>query len=297
LDRQFGVSLKEFFVSSEGVKLHVVEAGPEDGPVILLLHGFPEFWWGWNKQIGPLAEAGYRVWAPDQRGYNLSDKPGEMDAYRLDRCARDALNLIQATGCEKAIVAGHDWGGIVAWWLGIHYPERLERLAVLNAPHPFVMRRKLMSNPRQFVRSLYALYFQIPGLPEAMMRADDWKLVVDALEKSSRPGTFRQEDFDKYRQSWWMKRAFTSMLNWYRANLRWPPEFPANVRVEVPTLILWGEKDFALGPELVEPSLDLCSDGRLILFDTATHWLQHEEPERVNSALLDFAGSQPVYAP
>jgi epoxide hydrolase 4 len=281
-------SLMSTYIRTGEYQLHSVQAGDPSGRLVILLHGFPEFWYGWRKQIDPLVNAGFRLLIPDQRGYNLSDRPQEISAYTVDALSQDVLALIEWAGAEEAAVVGHDWGGILVWHLALNYPERIRRAAILNAPHPRVIQKNLASNPRQVMRSLYAAYFQIPWLPEAMMRNDDWKMVAAALEKSSRPGAFLPEDLELYRQAWWRKGAMTAMLNWYRANARQRPPLPEDPRVKIPVQIIWGAKDFALGEEMVQPSLDLCTDGRLLLLEEATHWVQHEEAERVNEALIGF---------
>jgi epoxide hydrolase 4 len=281
------------FIETNGLRLHTVQAGPEDGPLVILLHGFPEFWYGWRGQIGPLAAAGFRVLAPDLRGYNLSEKPRELQAYRLNHVVADVLGLIQASGREKASLVGHDWGGAVAWGLAALHPGRLERLAVLNIPYPAGLAGQLFLHPDQFLRSAYVSFFQLPWLPEAMLRNEDWRMVVQGLEATSRPGTFSEDDFEHYRQAWWREGAMRAMLNWYRAFLRFPPAFPPRPVIEVPTLILWGVQDAALNPNLAKASLELCARGRLVYFADATHWLQHEEPERVNELLLEFLSSAP----
>jgi pimeloyl-ACP methyl ester carboxylesterase len=284
--------LETAYFRTNGIRIHAKVAGPEDGKCIILLHGFPEFWYGWDKYIRPLAEAGFRVLAPDQRGYNLSDKPQNLEAYRLDETTKDILGLIDALGREKASVVGHDWGGIVAWWLARHYPERIERLAILNAPHPAVMKRTLLLNPAQVLKSSYALFFQLPHLPEAILRNNDWELVVKGLHGSSRAGTFTEADIEQYRQAWWKPGAFTAMLNWYRANFRLPPEIPADGRIHVPTLIIWGARDVALSREMAGLSADLCQDHRLVIFEGASHWVQHEQAARVKALLLGFLNKQ-----
>jgi epoxide hydrolase 4 len=276
------------FIQTNGIRLHAVQAGNPEGPLVLLLHGFPEFWYGWKHQVGPLAEAGFRVLVPDQRGYNLSDKPERVSAYHVDELIQDILALIDWAGREQAALVGHDWGGILTWYLALRYPERVSRAAILNAPHPVVMEQHLSRNPRQMMRSIYALFFQIPFLPEAISRANDWKLVVETLEKTSRPGTFNRADFEEYRQAWWRKNAFTAMVNWYRASARRRPLPPANPKVQIPIQIIWGAQDFALGAEMVKPSLDLCAQGKLLFLEEATHWIQHEEVEKVNQTLLEF---------
>jgi pimeloyl-ACP methyl ester carboxylesterase len=258
-----------------------------------LLHGFPEFWYGWRHQIQPLAQAGYRVIAPDQRGYNLSDKPGGISAYRMDVLARDVTGLLDALGYERANLVGHNWGGIIAWVAAALYPGHVSKLAVLNAPFPAVGLKTLLRDPGQLRRSSYIAFFQPPLLPEAMMRANNWDLLVRTLQQSSRPGTFTPEDLDRYRQAWWRKGAIKSMLNWYRAFVRRPIRLPRGRCIQAPTLILWGTHDTALGRRLAEDSLKHCSNGKLLYFEDATHWLQDEEPQAVNQQLLSFLSQEP----
>jgi len=274
--------------SCDGVRLHLVAGGPGDGPPVVLLHGFPEFWYGWRAQLEPLAAAGLRVLAPDQRGYNLSDKPRGLAAYRLDRLADDVACLIEAAGVRRAALVGHDWGAIVAWWTALRHPDRVRRLAVLNAPHPLVFRRFVRHDPTQRRRSWYAFFFQLPWLPEWWFRRRDFSVGARSLRGSSRRGTFDDEALARYRHAWGRPGALRAMIDWYRASLRRPPGRVADPRVHVPTLIVWGTRDRFLGREMVEPSLALCDDGRLVELPEATHWLQHEEPERVNRLLLEF---------
>jgi epoxide hydrolase 4 len=277
-------------VATNGVRLHTVEAGPEGGPLVVLLHGFPELWYGWRKQIEPLAAAGFHVLVPDQRGYNLSDKPRPVSAYTLDKLALDIVGLIDESGMGKAHVVGHDWGGVVGWWLAIHHAERIERLALLNIPHPLVMRRTLLRSPRQLRKSSYIFFFQLPGLPERAFRRDGFAYAVKTLRESSRPGTFTDADIALYREAWSQPGAVRSSIHWYRAALRFQGRLSGggNSRVRVPTLLLWGTQDRYLGREMAQPSIDLCDDGRLEFFEDATHWLQHEEPEAVNLRLIEF---------
>jgi pimeloyl-ACP methyl ester carboxylesterase len=275
-------------IATNGVRLHAVEAGPAGGPLLLLLHGFPEFWYGWRQQIAPLAAAGYHVLAPDQRGYNTSDKPRRVSAYNLDTLALDVVGLIDEAGAATARVAAHDWGGVVGWWLGVRHPQRLERLALLNAPHPAAMRRALLRSPVQRRKSSYIFFFQLPWLPERTFRRNRFAFAAKALQATSRPGTFDDADLDLYRRAWSQPGAVRSMLHWYRAALRAQPRWPASLRVRVPTLLLWGAKDRFLGRELAQASIDLCDDGRLEFIDEATHWIQHEEAERVNARLVEF---------
>lgn len=280
------------YVSTNGLRLHVATAGKSDGPLMLLLHGFPEHWYGWRRQIEPLAEAGFSVWAPDQRGYNLSDKPAGIEPYRLRDLAADAAGLIDAAGRERAIVVGHDWGGAVAWHLAATRPEIIERAVILNVPHPAVMLRHLRRNPRQMLRSRYMLFFQVPWLPELWLSANrGWRL-ARALRRTSRPGAFSPEELEQYRDAWSQPRAATSMINWYRAAMRYSAGEVSSARIRAPTLLIWGARDCFLGREMAQPSIELCENGRLEMINEATHWVQHEMCDRVNELILQFVGEQ-----
>jgi pimeloyl-ACP methyl ester carboxylesterase len=275
-------------ISTNGIRLHVAQAGPASGPLVLLLHGFPEFWYGWRHQLPSLAAAGYRVWAPDQRGYNLSDKPPGIAAYRLETLAADVIGLLDAAGREQACLVGHDWGGVVGWWLASHAPHRLQRMVVINAPHSAAMRQELRRHPAQWLRSAYIGWFQLPWLPELVTRLGRWRLLVRALQQSSHPGTFTPTDLERYREAWSQPQALRAMLNWYRALMRLPPRRPASRPVTVPTLLLWGANDAFLGREMARASIEQCQQGRLVMFEDATHWVHHEHPGRVNALLETF---------
>jgi len=269
------------------VRVHAVTAGPKDGPAVLLLHGFPEFWYGWRKQIEPLAAAGFRVIVPDQRGYNLSSKPHTVASYALTELVSDVIAIADQLGQQKIFLAGHDWGAAVAWSTALLHPERIAKLVIVNGPHPSVMRRFLNTRLRQMLRSWYILFFQIPWLPEALFSAFDFGTGTRALCSSSRPGTFSPEDLAQYRAAWSQPGALTAMINWYRAAVRYRAKFPDRT-VRVPTWILWGELDKFLMPEMARESLRYCSNGELFPFPDATHWLQHEEPEKVSQLLVEF---------
>jgi pimeloyl-ACP methyl ester carboxylesterase len=275
--------------------LHAETAGPEDGPLVVLLHGFPEFWYGWRHQIGGLARSGFFVVAPDQRGYNLSGKPRGIRNYTLDKLAGDITGILDHYGRERAMISGHDWGAAVAWHLAIHHPERVERLAILNVPHPGAMNRALLQPlSGQFSRSWYALFFQLPGLPELLLRAHRFAAMRRMLRVSAaHPNTFTAEDLARYVEAWSQPGALTAMLNWYRAVLQGGTRYANQERVRVPTLILWGERDIALVSDLAEMSLAYCDDGRLVRFPEASHWVQHEAAERVTSRMAAFfAGAE-----
>ena len=281
------MELEHSYIETNGIRLHVVQAGPKSGAPVLLLHGFPEFWYGWRKQIPALAEAGCRVIVPDQRGYNLSDKPKEVKSYLVDELVRDALGLIDALEYEKVNLIGHDWGGGVAWELANAFPDRVHRLGVLNAAHPAVMAQFLTRDLEQIRRSWYILFFQIPWLPEASLRAGNWRGAERALRGTSHVNSFTDADILKYKEAWSQPGAITAMLNTYRAaaRYRWKPN---EARIKVPTLLMWGMKDFALSHRLARPSLDYAEEGNLMLFPEATHWVHLDAAEEVNHYLLDF---------
>ena len=280
-------------VRTNGVTLHTVQAGPANGRLLILLHGFPEFWYGWRAQIGYFANLGWRVVAPDQRGYNLSDKPAGVDRYAVETLAADVVGLIQAMGQDSAWLVGHDWGAAVAWETALRYPERVQRLGILNVPHPGVMTQYLRGNFRQMLKSWYIFYFQIPGLPEWMLSRNQYAGLSRMLRESGKTGTFQDVDMERYIAAWSQPGSVTAMLNWYRSIFRSTAKSTfgprtGDRRVVVPTLILWGRQDVALSAEMAQRSADLCVNGRLVYFDDATHWVQHDEPVAVNAALADF---------
>ena len=201
--------LRDGYAEIGDVRLHYVEAG--DGPLIVLLHGFPEFWYGWRKQIEPLAAAGFRVIVPDQRGCNLSSKPRGVVSYALTELVSDVIAIADQLGQQRIFLAGHDWGAAVAWSTALLHPGRIEKLAVLNVPHPSVMRRYVYTRLPQALRSWYIFFFQIPWLPEVLFSAFDFRMGTRALGGSSRPGTFSPEDLEQYRAAWSQPGALTAM--------------------------------------------------------------------------------------
>ncbi|MFB6189713.1 MAG: alpha/beta fold hydrolase, partial [Halapricum sp.] len=232
-----------------GLDLHVVSAGDPADPLVVFLHGFPEFWYEWSAYVEPFVEAGYRVLVPDQRGYNRTEKPDSVRAYRISQLSGDVAALVESEGHERAHVVGHDWGAGVAWDLALRRPEVVDRLGIVNVPHPTVMERELKSNPRQLRRSWYMLFFQLPRLPEWVARRNDFEVLVRAMRDGARPGTFEEADFERYRTAWARPGALTAMIDWYRALARYREE-PPRERVRAPTLVLWGEHDQALVPSM-----------------------------------------------
>jgi pimeloyl-ACP methyl ester carboxylesterase len=282
-----GADVDLLYLPTNGIRLHAAAAGPPDGPLVILLHGFPEFWYGWRHQIAGLAAAGLRILAPDQRGYNLSDKPAGIAAYTLDRLAEDVLGLVDSLGRQRFAVVGHDWGGVVAWHLAGRYPERVSRAAVLNAPHPATLRRYARRHPSQARKSWYVGFFQLPSLPELALRAGDFWVLRRVLRGSSRGGAFTAEDFRAYREAWAQPGALDAGLNWYRA-LRHNAGAASPAPIRVPVRVIWGDRDAFLERGLAEAGIALCEEGEVFHLRDATHWVQHEAADTVNQLLIDF---------
>lgn len=207
----------------------------------------------------------------------------------MTELTRDIVELIEIAGYKSAHVVGHDWGGLVAWQLGLQFPEIVDRLVTINAPHPSVFRQTVRSDLRQLRKSWYVFYFQLPRIPEWLSTRDDFGLWVAALRKDSQPDTFTETDIRRYRTAWAQEGAPTAMINWYRASMRYS-EKPLRERTTVPTMVIWGENDQALVPELAARSIEYCEDGRLEQFSDATYWIHHEYPDRVSDLLLEHLG-------
>jgi epoxide hydrolase 4 len=274
------------YAEVNGVRLHYVEAG--SGPVVLLLHGFPEFWYSWRHQIPALAEAGYHVVAPDMRGYNLSAKPAAWRAYDADTLANDIAGLVHHLGVERVYLVGHDWGAAVAYYTAMRHPELLERLAILNVPHPERMLSGLRTL-RQLRKSWYMFFFQIPRLPEWLMTRDGFALGRRLLRSDS-PGAFSDAALERYARAWSQPGGLTGMVNYYRAALRRSPRaaMAELVPIQAETLVIWGMRDRHLGSELAEPLPRWVPNVRVERVPDATHWVQHDAPERVNELLIEF---------
>ena len=274
------------YADLDGVRLHYVEAG--QGPLVVLLHGFPEAWFSWQHQIPALVAAGYRVVAPDMRGYNLSGKPQGVDSYRVDALAGDVAQLIRACGADRAAVAGHDWGAVVAWAFAMRYPELLDRLAILNVPHPVRMTQGLRTL-RQIRKSWYMFFFQLPRLPEMSFRARDYAALRRAFRATVRPGAFTAADIQRYVDAAAQPGALTASINYYRALFRRAGQAQAGVRrIDAPVLVIWGEQDAFLGVELAEPGRKWVPNCRVERIPDASHWVQADRPERVNALLTAF---------
>ena len=273
-----------------GLMLEVAVAGAADGPLVVLLHGFPDLWQGWHCQLSTLVAAGYRVVMPNQRGYGYSDKPSDISAYDVDVLADDVVALASSEGRETFCLVGHDWGGIVAWRVACRHRQRVERLAILNAPHPGVFKSYLLRSPAQCLRSWYVAFFQLPWLPERLLSANGYALLFRAVKHTSLPGIFDESDRRTFIEGWSRPGALTAMLNYYRAIAR-RSERSLRDRVQPPALILHGCGDPAEEPGLAIASRAMCDDGHLIEYSQARHWLQRELADEINIQLLSFLRS------
>jgi pimeloyl-ACP methyl ester carboxylesterase len=279
-----------------GLNMRVARAG--NGPLVVMLHGFPECWYSWRHQLRALAPR-FECLAPDLRGYGETDAPRGVENYALDRLVGDVVELIEAAGRKRAVVIGHDWGGAIAWATALKRPEAVERLVVMNCPHPAKFRTALLRSPRQMLRSWYILFFQLPWLPDAILRASDAAAVARALRNTAvRKEAFSDEDLEYFRRAFRGPHAATAALNYYRALLRsavlHPREGEAWMerKIEAPTMLIWGEQDVALGKELTY-GMEPLFGGPFELHYVADsgHWVQQERPEVVNCCLSDFLAS------
>ena len=281
--------MRHQFASVNGLRMHYVEDGR--GPLVILLHGFPEFWWSWRHQIEPLVRAGYRVVAPDQRGYNDTDKSGPFD---IDTLAADVCALIEHADEPRAIVIGHDWGGAVAWHLAATRPEHCERLVVMNCPHPVMMRRALTGNFRQMKRSWYMFFFLLPWLPEWWLLRNEASVVARMIRASAVDRSrFPREELDAYREAIRKPGAASAAIGWYRAMLgkiflgkKSGFKYPA---IGVPSLLIWAMDDAALGYGDLVPGTERFAPAlRIEKIERCGHFVQTEAPERVNPLLFAF---------
>jgi pimeloyl-ACP methyl ester carboxylesterase len=282
---------KHELVEANGIRFHCVTAG--DGPLVLLLHGFPQFWYGWRHQIPALASR-FKVVAPDLRGYNDTTKPPRVADYRTGVLAGDVARLVRAFGYEKAHLVGHDWGGGVVWTTALQHPQVVAKLAVLNCPHPALFMKALRSNLRQLGRSWYIFFFQIPAIPELVFRLFPQRIVERTFRGLAiRKETFTDEDLRHFRKALEKPGALTAAINYYRATFR---NFTAIRELErapevigAPTLLIWAENDAALGRELtygMEPLFG--GPFRIHYVPECSHWVNEEQPELVNRLLLEF---------
>lgn len=290
-----------------GIEMHYVTVPPAasavdhptgNAPLVVLLHGFPEHWYAWRHQLDPLAQAGYRVVAPDLRGYNRSSQPPGVDSYRPDTLVADIRGLIEHRGPPEATVVGHDWGGLLGWELAIRDPTIVSRLAVLNAPHPAAYRQALRRSPTQLLRSWYVFAAQLPWVPDRLLWAGRDQLVNSIADGTVEPGAFSDATLDRYREAIERAGGLTGPLNYYRAMARdtirqeldaaIPGQSRREERVDCPTLVCWGERDPVLDGALLDGLDEWVPNSRIVRLPDVSHWVQAEAPERVNTELIRF---------
>jgi len=281
-----------------GLNMQVARAGQGAGkPLIVMLHGFPECWYSWRHQIRALAPH-FECVAPDLRGYGETEAPIGIENYSLDKLVGDVADLIEACGHRGAIVMAHDWGGAIAWAAALQRPEIVERLIVMNCPHLKKFRDNLLGNPRQMLKSWYILFFQIPWLPEALLRARDFAAIKRILRDSAvQKSAFSDEDLAHFCAAFRNRYSMTAAINYYRAlfreNVRHrkEPEWMER-KISAPTMVIWGEQDVALRKELTFGMKELFTGSFEIHYvSDSGHWVQQEKPEVVNEHLLKFLTS------
>ncbi len=278
-------SWKHEYITTNGVKLHYVTQG--EGPLMLMLHGFPEFWYSWRHQIPEFA-LDFKVVALDLRGYNDSDKPQDKSAYVMAEFILDVEGVIKGLGYEKCVLVGHDWGGAIAWSFAYAHPEMVERLIVLNIPHPAKFAQGLRT-PQQLLRSSYIFLFQLPWLPELLVQALDYQALENAFKGMAvNKSAFTPADIDAYKDAAAKRGALTAALNYYR-NVGQQGILNDNWGIlEVPTLMIWGENDTALGKELTYGTEAYVRDFRIKYIPNCSHWVQQEQPQLVNQYMREF---------
>jgi len=290
-------AIREIDVKANGLRFHMLEAGAGDR-LALFLHGFPELGFSWRNQLPLLAMLGYRAWAPDLRGYGGSDRPQGMREYAIEKLMDDVAGLIDASGAKETVLVAHDWGGVIAWYFALRRIRPLSRLIVMNLPHPAIFERVMRTGWRQRLRSWYVLFFQIPWLPERLFRMRRASAVTGAFRGMAvDKSRFPEEVLDVYRRAALEPGALTAMINYYRALVRGGGArrqtslgFP---RIDLPTLMIWGEQDSALGKELTYGTEAFVPDLTLKYLPHASHWVQQDAPDDVNAILREWLGAKP----
>jgi epoxide hydrolase 4 len=289
---KLGGIMQDLYIRANGIQFHIIEEGDKEQPILMFLHGFPEYWYSWRHQIPVMAQNFYVV-APDLRGYNLTDKPNA--GYDLDTLVDDVFALMKASDKETITLVAHDWGGVIAWAFAYRYPQCLDKLVVLNCPHPVRLAEELRSNPQQLLMSWYFFFFQLPWLPEILFSANNYEFVEKAFRAHQiRPGTFSYADIANYKQAIAQPGALTAAINYYRNSLNLGQlgaisDRYINAKIKSPTMLIWGVEDFAFTLALTRNMKRFFdSEFRLELIPECSHWTQQEAPEEVNKLLQAF---------
>lgn len=274
--------IEESFIEINGIKLHIISIG--SGQPLLLLHGFPDFWYGWKSVIPKLKEK-YRLIIPDMRGYNLSDKPKGMQKYRIDLLIEDIGGIIKNLNLGKVYLAGHDWGGVVTWVFAEKYPDLLKKIAILNAPHPKIFQDKLRNDKKQQKASFYIFEFLKPDGEKWLFEEDYRWLKWAVFEGMINKKDFSDYDKQKYLEAWKQENAILSGVNYYRANLTFD-QFTG--RINLPTLVIHGMKDVAVLPGVLDGLSEYVSDLKIIRAENASHWVIYDAPDLIVKTFMDF---------
>ncbi len=283
-EKQIGMDLDSRRIDVGDVTLHVVFAGPEDGKPVILMHGFPEFWFAWRHQIKPLAEAGYRVAVPDLRGYNRSDKPAGADNYTQRKYAGDIIGLMDSQGWDRANIVAHDIGAGVAWRMIFENADRVANAVIFSVSHPLAFAS--VGNDSDI--SWYRSFLKMPILPELLMRTAGPSMITRNLRETSRPGTFSEEDLSVYQLAWDREHAMDTMINAYRAENLPIAGLPEDGKVTMPVKLIFGAKDAFISRASAEKSVDFLGSENVVIYEGLSHWLLAEEPEAMTQEIIRF---------
>jgi pimeloyl-ACP methyl ester carboxylesterase len=291
------IQSNQFAPLSNGTKLHYASAGRKGKPLILFVHGFPEFWYEWHAQLEEFG-ADYFAVAPDLRGFNLSDMPSDLSAYKAKHIVDDLRLLATHLGYEKFLLVAHDWGGAIAWNFAIALPQLLHKLIIVNSPHPYLFMKALATDPNQKASSAYMNWLRAEGAEEALAK-DNFATLENLLNGMGQAPTpwFEGEVRARYHECW--ARGLTGGVNYYRASPLHPPTDdhpgplklqlnPEDFRIKVPTRVIWGERDMALPKTLLDGLDELIDDLKIERIPEGTHWIIHEQPDRVNRLIRSF---------
>ena len=283
-EQEIGIELDSRMVNVGDIELHVVFAGPKDGEPVVLIHGFPEFWYMWRHHIAALANAGYRVAAPDMRGYNRSDKPAGRSAYDFDDYAGDITGLMDAQGWQSAHIVGHDIGARVSWQLAFDNPERVKRAVIFSVGHPLAF----YASAEKSDVSWYRTFFRMPVLPELIARTVGPAMTADSMKSSSRPGTFTKPELDVYKAAWDREHAFDTMLGAYRNDGADISTIPEDGRTKMPVLFIYGAQDKFIPMDVAVRSKTYLGDDNVKIYPDLSHWMLAEEPEKTSAEIVEF---------
>jgi len=280
----FNSDVEERFIKINDISLHAILAGPEDAEPLILLHGFPDFWYGWKNIIEGLKDD-FRLIIPDLKGFNLSDKPEQVEDYDLKILVEDIKNLSEKLGLHKFNLVGHDWGGLISWAFGEVHPQLLNNLIIINSPHYKIFRQKIKDNKKQRKASGYISQLIKEGSDERLKQNNFQMLRFSVFENARNKSAFSEEDKEKYLQAWSQPKVLKTSVNYYRANRRYDDW---TGKIEVPTLVIIGMKDSYIKPIVYEGLSEFVSDLKVIKSKDSSHWIMHDDPDLVVSSIRDF---------